>query len=234
MTERDDMLDLALREACLLNQRAPELPEPQPGDPEDEALLLVLEGSASETELAPMREAVERSCWARERLASLREAMEESLSPSEQLHRTQDPPSQPRLRISFAWARGCLQYLWGTLEPRTVAAVPVATRSGIFRRPTEETSFFDFAHLLGDIQMVIQVERANEDRLDVQLTFNGERDRIRRLRVTLANREGTLLDSQPVEHGRTRFTALEPLPHDLLITTAQRELGRVRLDVLPG
>ena len=52
--------------------------------------------------------------------------------------------------------------------------------------------------------------------------------------MTLADHQGSLLASQPVEKGKTRFASLEPMPHELLITSAQRELGRVRLDVHSG
>lgn len=243
MTERDDKLDLALREACQLAQQSPELPQPSSTDPDDEVLLRVLDGGLSRAQTQALRRQVEASAFARERLLTLTEALTEALDGADTAAATTvvnrfdegvlaGRPSP--VRLSFVWARGCLRYLWGTLEPRSLVEVPVSTRSGTFRRPQEETSFFDFAHRIDGIDVVIQVERVRDDLLDVQLSFNGDDDRLERLRVTLADRRGSLLDSQPVEAGKTRFAALEPLPHELLITSAQKELGRVRLDVHAG
>ncbi len=240
MTERDDILDLALREACKQAQQTPDLPRPNTTDPEDEILLRLLDGNAGNGEMHVLREQVEASPYARERLATLTAALKEvgdQPATDPVVNRFDEAviakgPSP--VRISFVWARGCLRYLWGTLEPRSLEAIPVATRSGTFKRPTEETAFFDFAHRIGDIDVVIQIERVRDDQLDVQLKFDGDNARLGRLRVTLADQQGSLLDSQPVEHGKTRFAALEPLPHELLITSASKELGRVRLDVHAG
>jgi len=239
MTVRDDKLDLALREASKLALLIPALPQPGTAEPDDESLIRLLDGAVPPAEETTLQAAVEASPFARERLATLREALAEvaaappmpsAVNPFDEGVIAERRP----VRLSFLWARGSLRYLWGTLEPRSLVAVPVATRSGIFRRPSEESSFFDFAHQLDGIDLVIQVERARDDHLDVQLTFDGDAHRLARLRVTLADRTGSLLDSQPVEQGKTRFAALAPLPHELLITSAQQELGRVRLDVHPG
>jgi len=244
MTERDDKLDLALREACRLAQQTPQVPQPRSTDPDDEVLLRLVDGGLPSAQTQALRQQVEASAFARERLVTLTEALTEALDGADAPAKAStvvnrfdegvlaDRPSP--VRLSFVWARGCLRYLWGTLEPRSLVEVPVATRSGIFKRPQEETSFFDFAHRIDGIDLVIQVERARDDMLDVQLSFDGDDDRLERLRVTLADRRGSLLDSQPLEAGKTRFAALEPLPHELLITSAQRELGRVRLDVHVG
>jgi len=239
MTQREDKIDLALREACELALRSPELPLPSGADPEDEVLLRLLDGGLPSAEARALSQQVEASPYARERLMTLTEALgdADARAPTSVVNPFDDRvlagASSPA-RLSFLWARGSLRYLWGTLEPHSLVAVPVATRSGTFRRPQEETSFFDFAHRIDNIDVVIQIERGRDDRLDVQLTFNGDQARLERLRVTLADRRGSLLDSQPVEKGRTRFAALEPHPHELLITSAQRELGRVRLDVHAG
>jgi len=240
MTERDDILDLALREACLLAQQRPDLPHPSGADPEDEVLLRLLDGGLPSAEIQALSQQVQASPYSRERLVTLTEALNDAdaaPTTASVVNRFDDkalaaPTSSARL--SFVWAQGCLRYLGGTLEPRSLVAVPVATRSGTFRRAEEETSFFDFAHRIGDIDVVIQVERVRDDLLDVQLTFDGDHARLERLRVTLSDRQGSLLDSQPVERGKTRFASLEPTPHDLLITSAKRELGRVRLDVHAG
>ncbi len=240
MTERDDILDLALREACQLAQQTPERPEPSSTDPDDETLLRLLDGSAPKAEIGALRRQVEASPYASERLVTLTAALEDVgdlPSTDHAVNRFDESviaSCPPPVRLSFVWARGCLRYLWGTLEPRSLVAIPVATRSGSFKRPTEETAFFDFAHRIGDIDVIIQIERVRDDQLDVQLSFDGDDERLGRLRVTLADREGSLLDSQPVEQGKTRFASLEPLPHELLITSAQKELGRVRLDVHAG
>lgn len=240
MTEFYDKLDLALREACQPAQQSPELPQPSGADPSDEILLRLLDGGLPPAETRGLREQVEASPFSRERLATLIEALSEAETAAAaptMINRFDERVladySSP-VRLSFVWARGCLRYLWGTLEPRSLVAVPVATRSGTFKRPEEETSFFDFAHRIDDIDMVIQVERVRDDLLDVQLTFDGDDHRLAHLRVTLADHRGSLLDSQPVEQGKTRFAALEPLPHELLITSAQKELGRVRLDIYAG
>lgn len=244
MTERDDKLDLALREACQLAQQIPELPQPSQADPDDEALLRLLDNGLPSAEANLLREQVEASAYARERLATLTEALAEArpeagraADSASAVNRFDESVIAERpspVRLSFLWAQGALRYLWGTLEPRSLEAVPVPTRSGTFKRPTEETTFFDFAHCVDGIDVVIQIERVRDDLLDVQLSFTGDDDRLGRLRVTLADGQGGLLDSQPVEHGKTRFAALEPLPHELLISSAQQELGRVRLDVHAG
>ena len=240
MTERDDILDLALREACQLAQESPKLPQPSGADPEDEVLLRLLDGGLPSAEAQTLSQQVQASPYAHERLVTLTEALHDAdAAPAETsvVNRFDDKvisPPASAARLSFVWAQGCLRYLWGTLEPRSLVAVPVATRSGTFRRPEEETSFFDFAHRIGDIDVVIQIERGRDNLLDVQLSFDGDNAQLERLRVTLADRKGSLLDSQPVEKGKTRFASLDPSPHELLITSAQKELGRVRLDVHTG
>jgi len=239
MTQQDDILDQALREACRLTHESPHLPQPSDADPDDELLLQLLDGGLPQSETQVLREQVGASAYSSERLATLTEALEETgmAAATSNVNRFDervlaDGPSP--IRLSFVWAKDCLRYLWGTLEPRSLVAVPVATRSGTTGQSTEETSFFDFAHHLDDFDLVIQIERARDNRLDVQLSFDGDGDRLKRLRVTLADARGSLLDSQPVEKGKTRFASLEPMPHELLISSAQKELGRVRLDVHAG
>jgi hypothetical protein len=240
MTEREDKLDLALRESCQRVQQLPEIPQQSSADPDDEVLLRLLDGGLPSAQTLAVRAQVEASPYARERLVTLSEALAEAETaaaapiPINRFDETVIADSPSPVRLSFMWARGCLRYLWGTLEPRSLVAVPVPTRSGVFKRHEEETTFFDFAHRIDGIEVVIQIERVRDDLLDVQLSFSGDDDRLDRLRVTLADRRGSLLDSQPVEGGKTRFAALEPLPHELLITSAQKELGRVRLDVHAG
>jgi hypothetical protein len=243
MKDPQDKLDLALREAYQLAQQLTPLPVPGAADPDDELLLRLLDDAPrlDPGEADQLRAQVDAAPFCRERLATLTEALAElrdappaDESPINRLTTAGKSETSP-VRISFHWARGCLRYLWGTLEPRSLVAVPVATRGqAATAEPQEETSFFDFAHQLDGLDVVIQVERATEDLLDVQLSFDGDAQRLAHLRVTLADEAGTLLDSQPVEQGQTRFAALQPSPHELQITSAQQELGRVRLDILPG
>ena len=147
MTDRDDILDLAIREACLLAQQSPELPQPSGADPEDDVLLRLLDGGQPSAETQTLSQQVKDSPYARERLVTLTEALSDADAtppvPSV-VNRFNDKAitAQSPARLSFVWARGCLRYLWGTLEPRSLEAVPVATRSGTFKRPQEETSFF--------------------------------------------------------------------------------------------
>ncbi len=239
MTQRYDILDLELREACLLAMQSPDLPQPSGTDPDDDLLLRLLDGGLPQSESQDLRKQVGASAYSRERLATLTEALAEAdtAKAATKVNRFDQrvlAESPSPVRLSFVWAQDCLRYLWGTLEPRSLIAVPVATRSGTAKRSEEETSFFDFAHHIDGIDVVIQIERARDNLLDVQLSFDGDTDRLKRLRVTLADSRGGLLDSQPVEKGKTRFAALEPLPHELLISSAQKELGRVRLDVYTG
>lgn len=239
MTQRDDILDQALREACLLAHQGPDLPQPSGADPDDDVILRLLDGGLPQSESQALHERVRASAYSRERLATLTEALEEAgakTAPTNvnRYDKTVLGTSPSPVRLSFVWAQDCLRYLWGTLEPRSLVAVPVATRSTTSKRQEEETSFFDFAHHIDGINVVIQIERGTDNLLDVQLSFDGDRDQLKRLRVTLADCQGGLLDSQPVEKGKTRFAALEPQPHELLISSAQKELGRVRLDVHAG
>ncbi|MFH2007159.1 MAG: hypothetical protein ABI333_11280 [bacterium] len=236
MTDSRDKLDLALSEAYRLARRIPTLPDPSDTDPDDEVLLLVLDGAQHfpQGEVKALRERVESSPFSSERLAVLSEVLTEVHDQHpEPMNRLGTPVESQRdpVRLSFVWARGCLRYLWGTLEPRSLIAVPVATRGEAVTGPREETSFFDFAHHFAGIDVVIQVERVRDDLLDVQLNFDGAAQQLAQLRVTLALKGGSLLDSQPVEHGRTRFAALQPLAHEIQITSARKPLGRVLLDV---
>ncbi len=162
------------------------------------------------------------------------------------------------VRLAFAWAADGLRYLWGSLEPGSLVATPVPTRGAALdasSRPpasppagatpagatpagatpaVEETTYFDFTHRFGDVELVLQIERVPDDRLDVQLSFDRAQTRGVHLRVDLADEGGRLLDSQPVERGTARFASLPPCPHHIRVSTAQQELGRVRLDILGG
>jgi anti-sigma factor RsiW len=229
MSDVRDQMDLALVEAWSLVRREPTPPQPGPDEPDDEALLRYLDGNLPSREREQLRQTLERSAWCRERLAILREALHDG-------HDGDLSSAPPRAaapaRISFVWARDGLRYLWGNLAPRTLVAVPVATRGSV-PDGLEETAFFDFAHRFAGLDVVIQVERVPDDRLDVQLLFQGTPDQLSHLRVNLANREGSLLDSQPVERGGARFAALTPTPHRISISAAQQELGSILLDVFP-
>jgi len=227
MNDERDKLDVALAEAVRLAQQLPDLPQAS-GDPGgDEALLRYLDDhriTAEERE--SLRKEVHATAWGRERLQTLREG----LADVEQAEPPKSEAAAP-VRLAFTWARDGLRYLWSTVEPRSLVAVPVATRGTLPDGVPEETAFFDFAHRFGDVDVVIQVERVPDDRMDVQLCFQGQPAEVAHLRVNLADRSGSLLDSQPVEKGSARFAALPPATHCISITCAQQELGRVLLDV---
>ena len=65
MPEREDILDLALREAVGKKPQTPALPRPGADEPDDELLLQVLDAGAS----SQQRARVEASPYARARLA---------------------------------------------------------------------------------------------------------------------------------------------------------------------
>lgn len=226
MNDERDKLDVALAEAASLSQRIPDLPQ-GPGTPEDDVALLryldALDADVEEREA--LRQQVHATNGGRERLAILREALAEVDGPEP------PTPSEPgHVRLAFAWARDGLRYLWGSVEPRSLAAIPVATRGTVPDGLQEETAFFDFAHRFGEVDVVIQVERVPDDRLDLQLSFVGGQPDVH-LRVNLSDRAGGLLDSQPVERGTARFAGLPPNTHSIVISSAQTELGRVLLDI---
>jgi hypothetical protein len=231
MNDRRDQLDADVRLAVTLTGGLADVPGPRPGDPDDETLLRLVDGNLPRDERRRLERLVDASPHARDRLLALREALAEA---------GERVPARPDLdplaaagrvaRIAFGWAEERLSFLWGTLEPRQLVAAPVPTR-GQATRPTEETAFFDFSHRFEGVDVVIQVERLPSDRLDVQLLFESADVDLSRLRVTLSDDHGGLLDSQPVEQGRTRFASLAPRGHQLRISAAQQELGRVLLDV---
>jgi hypothetical protein len=278
MKDVRDNLDVALAEAVCLAWPIPEGPaEPADIDAEDTRLLRLLDGDdLPPDEREQLRQRVQASAWSRQRLAILREALAEVARAEAEQARTGVEPAHAEaelawagaepaeaaqgarapgvaqaagpLRLAFAWAADGLRYLWGTLEPRSLVAVPVATR-GVACDPVpgrkapppqvaqantvEETTFFDFAHRFGEMDVVIQVERIPDERLDVQLSFDRRQAREAHLRVDLVDRGGRLLDSQPVEQGTARFASLAPQPHHICISTPASELGRVQLDILP-
>jgi hypothetical protein len=227
-----DPLDSDLVQAFALADRQPTLPWPEAGDPSDDDLLRLLEG----TNLAPAeRQAlaarVASSPWCTERLASLREALAEV--PDAERPPVPEADCARSVKLVFSWARGRLSYLCGSLEPAGFAAVPVTVR-GRIPVASEESTYFDFAHRFAEVDVAIQVERAPEDRLDVQLAFRGEEPTLARLRVTLEDARGALLDSQPVEDGHARFVSLGTASHRLTIASAGHEIGRIALDVHPA
>ncbi len=226
MNDERDKLDVALVEAVSLAQRIPDLPQ-GPGTPEDDdALLRYLDSDVDLEERETLRQQVHQSAGGRASLAILREALTEAEAEEP------SPDASPnQIRLAFTWARDGLRYLWGSLEPRSLVAVPVATRGSVPDGLREETAFFDFAHRFGEVEVVIQVERVRDDRLDLQLSFGGQGSGTAPLRVNLADQAGGLLDSQPVEHGTARFAGLSPEAHSLTISSARTEVGRVLLDI---
>lgn len=228
MRDERDHLDVALASAASRAQRLPSLPWPGEAEPEDEALLRYLDRAVSGPEREALRQRLHQSAFCRERLETLREALAEWDAAPEGV-----TAPERSLRISFLWARDGLRFLFGSLTPRSLVAVPVPTRGSV-PDGAEELAFFDFAHRFGDVDVEIQVERVPGDRFDLQLQFRGERARLGQLRVSLSDRQGALLDSQPVEGGVARFSALLPASHRIAITAAKQELGHLVLDVLPG
>lgn len=229
MTETRDTLDGLLAEAVPLALGRPCLPRPGADEPEDEAILRYLDAELPPREQEALRQRLACSSFASERLAVLRESLAEA-----ERGETPSPPAvgQP-LRLSFLLAADGLRYLCGSLAPKSLVPVPVATR-GKSLGTTEESSFFDFEHRFGDLEVQILLERVPGNRLDLQLQLLGERSPRTPLRVSLSDRDGAVLDSQPVERGMARFCGMPPACHRISITDPQRELGQILLDVHPA
>lgn len=229
MTALRDNLDVLLAEAVRLAPRRPPLPGEQ--EPPDELLLRLLDADMPPREREEARQRISRSAYASERLAVLME----SLAETDGEEAAPRPAPDRSLRLSFLLAADRLHFLFGSLLPRSLVTMPVATR-GSAPDATEESSFFDFVHRFEDLEAQIFVERVSGGRLDLQLQFQfqGEAARARSLRVSLSDRNGALLDSQPVERGMVRFASLPPSSHLISITDARRERGLIFLDVHPA
>lgn len=235
MRDERDNLDVVLEEAVSLAQHLPTLPWPGPEEPEDELLLRYLDGELAPRERERVRQELARSPYFSERLITLRESLEEVRSPEPASAREGEETGRARrgdarLRLSFLWAANGLRFLWGSLAPRCLVAVPLATR-GAAVPSQEESAFFDFSHRFEDVGVLIQLERVPGGRLDLQLQLQAPPRDVGPLRVNLRDRRGALLDSQPVERGVARFISLVPATHQLSITTPKGELGQVLLDI---
>ncbi|MDY0000205.1 MAG: hypothetical protein RBU30_02805 [Polyangia bacterium] len=226
MTDHRDTLDGLLVEAAALALQHPSLPFPDPEDPGDELILRYLDGELDPMEREEYRQRITRSPFYRERLAALKDSIAEAegVAPS-----SQAAASRP-LRLSFLLGKDGLRFLFGSLAPRSLVAVPVATRGRVAEK-REESCFFDFAHRFDDLDFLILLERVSASRLDLQLQLQGEPRTTRPLRVNLSNRQGAILDSQPVDGGLARFSSMPPSCHRISITDPQREIGQILLDV---
>lgn len=248
MTDSRDPLDLIISEATRQANELPGLPAPGPAEPTDEALLRFLDGPSEDSLIqTQLRQEATGTPWARSRTQTLSEALRETETSSHRLtpsssEATPDLGVRARaaeqVRIAFARADQGLQFLWGTIQPTSLTTVQVPTRGTAGPEATsraagavEESTFFDFAHHFGPLEVRIQVERLPDDRIDVQLDFHALKGSGGILRVDLTDAKGALIDSQPVEHGTARFAALAPAPHDLLIRAEDTRIGQVRFDV---
>lgn len=223
------MLDGLLAEAVVLSLGRPRLPLPSSGEPGDEAILRYLDAELPALEREDLRQRIARSPFCSERLAVLRESLAEAARDDAPPQATRDQP----LRLSFLLASDGLRFLFGSLVPRSLVPVPVAIR-GRTPTTTEESCFFDFEHRFGDLEVLFLLERVAGNRLDLQLQLQGDVPPRTPLRVSLSDRGGALLDSQPLERGMARFSAIPPACHRISITDPQREIGRILLDVHPA
>lgn len=220
-----DALDQAIGDA-LRRARSPRgVPGPQAGDPPDEELLRVVDGSATADERRRVDEAAERSAWTRDRLAILRDALAESGHGPGALGRA--------ARYVFVMAQDALELLRGSTAPVHAPGLAWATRGGA---TAGQQCFFEFTQPFKDLDAHLKIEhvtRANAaPSIDVQIKLVAEGAPAAGARVTLM-RDGRTVDSVPVEsNGAATFAGLGQDRYEIEVRRAGKTVGRVHLDFL--
>ena len=220
--EPRDGLDRTLRRLLRNPKLVLPVPSALPGDPSDDDLLRVLDGSA-DTEVREHVEArAQRSPFVRAQLEVLRSVLAELESAPEALMRA--------ARYVFRVGQDALAFLRGPSVP-VAAAVEArsATRSG--NRAPEDT-FHELEEQRGELMIRLRIEHVAATRLDVQVALEEKGVPVSDARVSL-KKGSRVVDSLPVESsGTATLTGLVPAAYQLEVVRPGHAPERVALEFL--
>lgn len=202
------------------------VPGPLPGDPDDEAILRTVEGTASADERAHVEARAARNPFVRTQLAVLRAALAELESAPEAILLAAGRAA----RYVFRVGQDALAFLRGPSVPVVAAAeARSATRSG--NRGPEET-FHEVEEQRGSLLIRLRIEHVAATRLDVQVALEDGGAPVTDARVSL--KKGTrTVDSLPVEaSGTATLTGLVPASYRLEVARPGHDSEHVSLEFL--
>jgi len=217
-----DRLDSLLAEAARAARSPRGLPAPRPGEPSDDELLRVADGTAGAEERARVEAA---GAYTRERLEILKQALAETGHAAGVVERA--------ARYVFVMAKDALELLRAATEPLSVPA-PVAVRSA-GGAGASAPCYYEFVQPFGGVEAHLKIEHVTRASapatIDVQvkLTGGGAGTRVSLLRG------GATLDSVPVgEGGAATFSGLARDRYEIVVRRAGEDapVGKLHLDFL--
>lgn len=217
-----DGLDRTLRRLLRNPKLVLPVPDTLPGDPTDDELLRVLDGSADTQVREKVEARAQRSPLVRAQLDVLRAVLAELETAPEALLRA--------ARYVFRVGQDALAFLRGPSAP-VAAAVEArsATRSG--NRGSDDT-FHEVEEQRGDLMIRLRIEHVAATRLDVQVALEERGAPVADARVSL-KKGARVVDSLPVESsGTATLTGLVPATYQLEVARPGHAPERVALEFL--
>lgn len=215
----DDRIADGAKKALLLNRA---LPQPKINEPDDERLLLYLDGKLAGAQEAAFERSLEHFPYTRHRLEIIREAMSE-------VEPAAPEPDPLRAQLVFALHRGAsrlLDFVRGSAAPMAMPAFAVRGEIG-----AEADETFCFQHAFGNHQANIRVQSLGEETVGLCLQLSREGQTIDKGRVSL-RKAGRLVESVAFCKGAADFRNLSPGSYELEFKAEGRAVGQLNLEML--